>query len=69
MLSLSHWISLFVYVVVVGPKVKLKDLLSEAVRIAREGLKGVGDSGDGDDDDEAERLDRVAKVIGIGAVK
>jgi len=57
-----------------GETVKLKDLLSEAVRIAREGLSERSDGGsEGKDSEEdvaaGKRMDEVAKVIGIGAVK
>ena len=49
-----------------GDTVKLKDLLDEAVRIAGADLKERNE-----DVDEAmqERLDRVARIVGIGAVK
>lgn len=49
-----------------GDTVRLKDLLDEAVRIASEDLKTRYEDADESDQDE---LDRVAKIVGIGAVK
>ena len=49
-----------------GDTVKLKDLLNEAVRIAGEDLKTRNEDAD---EKLQERLDRVARIVGIGAVK
>jgi arginyl-tRNA synthetase len=49
-----------------GETVKLKDLLNEAVRIAGEDLKGRNEDAD---DQFLERVDRVARIVGIAAVK
>ena len=49
-----------------GDTVKLKDLLDEAVRIAGADLK---ERNEGADETMQQRLDRVARVVGIGAVK
>lgn len=49
-----------------GDTVKLKDLLNEAVRIARDDLKERSENGDKKFSD---RVERVAEIVGIGAVK
>ena len=46
-----------------GDTVKLKDLLNESVRIAAEDLNARNDNEDSD------RIHRVARIVGIGAVK
>jgi arginyl-tRNA synthetase len=51
-----------------GETVKLKDLLQEAVRIAGQDLRERNDPS-GLDADFQQRLDRVARIVGIGAVK
>lgn len=48
-----------------GDTVKLKDLLNESVRIAGEDLRSRAENNDVDD----EVIDRVARIVGIGAVK
>ena len=49
-----------------GDTVKLKDLLVEAVRIAGDDLKARNPDAD---QDFLDRVDRVARIVGIGAVK
>ena len=49
-----------------GDTVKLKDLLDEAVRIAGDDLKARNPDAS---DDFVARVDRVARIVGIGAVK
>lgn len=49
-----------------GDTVKLKDLLDEAVRIAGEDLKARNND---QDHTLQARIDRVARIVGIGAVK
>lgn len=49
-----------------GDTVKLKDLLAEAVRIAGEDLKQRNENAD---QAFLDRVDRVARIVGIGAVK
>lgn len=48
-----------------GDTVKLKDLLNEAIRIAAEDLRSRPENQDLDE----ERINKVAKIVGIGAVK
>ena len=49
-----------------GETVKLKDLLNEAVRIAGQDLKARNENAD---QAFLDRVDRVARIVGIGAVK
>ena len=50
-----------------GDTVKLKDLLNESVRIAGDDMRARAENQGSDVDDE--RMDRVAKIVGVGAVK
>jgi arginyl-tRNA synthetase len=51
-----------------GETVKLKDLLNEAIRIAGDDLRARS-TDQATDDEFAARVDRVARIVGIGAVK